>query len=135
LAIWNLGICLVGKGRHAEAVSALELPSDKGSEGASLMLGILAWTKAVAGRTEDALRHVEELRDWMKHRHVPRYTLAWTFGALGDIEGALHEYERSVDELDAFLMYPLFPGYDPIRTEPRFQKGLERLGLGWAIGR
>jgi serine/threonine-protein kinase len=134
LALWNLSICLMGQGRHAEAVSVLENSREGDRDGETLVIGILAWTKAVAGRRDEARRHVDELRDSAKHRHVPRYTLAWTLGALGDIEPALDEYERSVEERDAFLMYPLFPGYDPIRGEPRFQKGLERLGLGWAIG-
>ncbi len=54
--------------------------------------------------------------------------------AIGDVGAALDEYDRSVEERDSFLVYPLFPGYDPIRNEPRFRRGLERLGLDWAIG-
>jgi serine/threonine-protein kinase len=135
LALWNLGICLVGLGRPAEAVATLERSSDRDTDSASLVLGILAWTKAVAGRGDEARHHVDELRDRATYRHVPRYTLAWTLAALGDIETALDEYERSVEERDAFIMNPLFPGYDPIRSEPRFRQGLERLNLNWAIGR
>jgi len=135
LALWNLGICLMGLGQPAEAVSVFERSKEGNPDSPSMIVGMLAWAKAVAGRRDEARRHVDELRDWAKHRHVPRYTLAWTLGALGDIEAALDEYERSVEERDAFLMYPLFPGYDPIRAEPRFQQALEHLGLGWAIGR
>jgi len=135
LALWNLGICLVGLGRHDEAIRTLERPSDRDSDGAGLVLGILAWAKAVAGRTDDARRELDELRDRTRYRYVPRYALAWTLGALGDIGGALDEFERSVAERDEYLQYPLFPGYDPIRTEPRFHAGLQSLGLGWAIGR
>ncbi len=135
LAMWNLAICLMGQGRHAEAVSVIERYNEGDREGQSLVFGILAWTKAAAGRRDEALRHLDELRDSAKFRHVPRYTLAWTLGALGDVEAALEEYERSMEERDAFLMYPLFPGYDPIRAEPRFQDALRRLGLDWAIGR
>ena len=99
------------------------------------MLGMRAWTMAAAGRREEALRHLNELHDRAKYRYVARYALAWTLGALGDIGAALDEYERSVEERDMYLAYPLFPGYDPIRAEPRFQQGLEHLGLGWAVGR
>jgi hypothetical protein len=59
--------------------------------------------------------------------------MAWALAALGEIPEALDEYERSVEEGDAFLMYPLWPGYDPLRGEPRFQRGLKRLDLGWAL--
>jgi TolB-like protein/Flp pilus assembly protein TadD len=135
LARWNLGICLVGQGRHSEAVTELERLSDRDTDGASLTLGILAWAKAVAGRGDEARRDLDGLRERAKYRHVPRYTLAWTLGALGDIGAALDEYERSVEERDTYLVYPLFPGYDPLRSEPRFHQGLQRLGLDWAIGR
>jgi len=80
-------------------------------------------------------RAVDVLRDRAKYRHVPRYTLAWTLGALGEIGPALDEYERSVEERDTYLVYPLFPGFDPLRSEPRFRQGLASLGLQWAIGR
>jgi serine/threonine protein kinase/tetratricopeptide (TPR) repeat protein len=135
LASWNLGICLMGQGRHDEAVSVLERSNEADRDGQTLVLGIMAWAKAVTGRGDEARRHLDELEDAAKHRYVPRYTVAWTLGALGDIEAALDEYERSVEERDSFLMYPLFPGYDPIRGQPRFTGALERLGLGWAIGR
>ena len=135
LALWNLGICLVGLGRHEDGVRTLERPSDRDSDGAGLVLGMLAWAKAVAGRTDEARRGLDELRDRARYRYVPRYTLAWTLGVLGDIGGALEEFERSVAERDEYLQYPLFPGYDPIRSEPRFHAGLESLGLGWAIGK
>ncbi len=135
LALWNLGISLVGQGRHAEAVAILERSSDRDTDGAGVALGVRAWARAVAGHADEARRQLENLRDLARYRHIPRYTLAWTLGVLGDVEGALEEFERSVDERDGFLQYPLFPGYDPIRAEPRFKAGLESLGLGWAIQR
>jgi len=135
LALWQLGISLMGQGRPAEAVSVLERSHKGYSDGQTLVHGLLAWAKAVAGRRDEALRHLDELRDLAKHRYVPRYSVCWALGALGDIETALDELERSVEERDAYLMYPLFPGNDPLRGEPRFQKVLERIGLGWAIGR
>jgi TolB-like protein/Tfp pilus assembly protein PilF len=135
LATWNLGICLVGLGRNDDAVSVLERASDRDTDGAGVMLGVQAWTNAVAGRDDRARQLLVELRDRARYRHVPRYTLAWTLGVLGDVGAALDEYERSVEERDSFLVYPLFPGYDPIRDEPRFRRGLEQLGLDWAIGR
>ena len=133
LALWHVGICLIGMGRHAEAVTALDRLSDREADGASLLRGIRAWVKAVAGQVDDARRQVDELREWAKYRHVPRYTLAWTLGALGEVDAALDEYEQSFDEGDAYLAYPLFPGYDPLRGEPRFRRVLERLGLDWAL--
>jgi tetratricopeptide (TPR) repeat protein len=134
LAMWNLGISLTGSGRPAEALTLLERSSDRDADGASLMRGIRAWIKVLAGRIDEARADLEELREWMTYRHVPHYTLAWTLAAMGDIKSALDEVEQSVAERDAYLAYPLFPGNDPLRKEPRFQRALEQLGLRWAIG-
>ena len=134
LAVWNLALALVGLGRTAEAASVLERSTDRDTDGAALVHGFKAWVQAVLGHRDEAHRRIEELRDWMAYRHVPRYTLAWTLAALGDVDAALDEYEHSVEERDAFIAYPLFPGNDPYRDHPRFQRALEHLGLGWAIG-
>ncbi len=134
LALWNFGIAMVGLGRPNKAVAALEKANEADPTRGSMLLGILAWTEAVAGRADDARRHLAELRELMAYAYVPRYTVAWALAALGEIGPALDEYERSVEEGDTFLIYPLFPGYDPLREEPRFQAGLERLDLGWAAG-
>jgi hypothetical protein len=128
----HLGITLVGLGRHDEALAMMEHADQDAPDGVSLVRGILAWTHALVGHETEARRILDDLHDWMRYRHVPRCTLAWTLGALGDLEGALDEYEQSVEERDAFLMYPLFPGNDPYRSHPRFRNALERLGLGWA---
>jgi superkiller protein 3 len=132
LALWNLGVALAGQGRYAEASTVLEHAEHGEPAGASLILGMLAWVEAAQGQTESARRRLDEIRDWAKFRYVPRYVIAWTLGALGEIESALDEYDRSVEEGDAFLSYPLWPGNDPYRQHPRFKAALERLGLGWA---
>jgi serine/threonine-protein kinase len=132
LAMWNLGVALVGSGQHDEALATFTKAHQVEPE-ASLILGMLAWSKVLVGREDEARRDLATLDDWAKHRHVPRYTIAWTLAALGDVETALAEYERSVEERDAFLSYPLFPGNDPLRGEPRFRAALERMGLGWAV--
>src|SRR5258706_374230 len=67
-----------------------------------------------------------------RERRAPRSVVSH---ALGEIGPALDEYEGSVEERDTYLVYPLFPGFAPLRSEPRFQQGLASLGLQWAIGR
>ena len=134
LAMWNLGIALVGTGKVADAASwferGLQVEPDS-----SLMLGLLAWAQALMGKSDEARKHLDQLEDWAKQRHVPRYTVAWTLAALGDVPAALDQFERSADERDSFLSFPLFPGNDPYREQPRFHAALTRMGLDWAIGR
>jgi serine/threonine protein kinase len=91
--------------------------------------GYRIWSERYDREMEDVFAIQDEIA-----RSVAR-ALAVQLGALGDLESALDEFERSVEERDAFLQYPLFPGNDPIRGEPRFRAALERIGLGWAVGR
>jgi hypothetical protein len=50
--------------------------------------------------------------------------------ALGQKERALELFEQAVDERDpACLWMKCSPGYDPLRTEPRFQALLKKVGL------
>jgi hypothetical protein len=50
LALWNMGISLVGLKRYDEAVAVLHRAHAGEPVGASLVLGMLAWTEAAAGR-------------------------------------------------------------------------------------
>ena len=75
LAQWNLAICLSGQDRHDEAVDVLEHSDEGDRDGQSLVIGMMAWAKAVAGRRDEARRQLDELLDSAKHRHIPRYTV------------------------------------------------------------
>ena len=129
LALWQLGIALVGRDRHVEALAAFER-ANQVERRSTLTTGLLAWAKALVGKVDDAGRDLADLNERARYCHVPRYPLAWTLAALGDIESALDEYEVSVNEREPFLMFPLFPGNDPLRGEPRFVAALTRMGLG-----
>ena len=132
LAMWNLGLAHIGAGKPDQALPIFERALQV-EPGWSMNLGMLTWCEAVLGRETEARRHLHELREWSKHGHILHYTVAWALAALGEIDAALDAYERSVDERDAFLAYPLFPGNDPLRDQPRFRAALKRMGLDWAV--
>jgi hypothetical protein len=49
---------------------------------------------------------------------------------LGNKERALELLERAYEEHDPWLPFDLaFPGLDPLRSDPRFQNLLRRIGL------
>jgi serine/threonine protein kinase/tetratricopeptide (TPR) repeat protein len=131
LALWQLGISLVGLGRRVEALAMFER-ANHAERRSTLTAGMVAWAKALSGMPDEARSDLADLHETAKYRHVPRYPLAWTLAALGDIESALDQYEVSVGDREPFLMFPLFPGNDPLRGEPRFAAALHRMGLGWA---
>ena len=44
---------------------------------------------------------------------------AWLLAALGETEAAFDVLARAEDERQAFLYYAGFPGFDPLRGDPR----------------
>ena len=89
-------------------------------------LGNLAYVYARAGRREDALRIVEDLRG---PGLVP-FDVAVVYAALGDLDAAFEWLEKA-HERRASLMSALhlFPELDPLRSDPRFDDLARRVGF------
>jgi TolB-like protein/Tfp pilus assembly protein PilF len=91
-------------------------------------LGVLGYVLASAGRTDEA----RALLDEMRARPADSPTIvseAWLLGALGDRDGAFGVVDRAWDEPQAMLYYTGMPGFDPLRSDPRFAALLTRLEL------
>jgi hypothetical protein len=54
----------------------------------------------------------------------------WLLGALGEIDAAFEVVARAEEECLAYLYFTGDPGFDPLRSDPRFRALLERLELG-----
>jgi len=129
LGLWNLGCALVGLRRAGESVPLFERAVGV-TRGATPYLAFLAWARAAAGQEEEARALLGELRERSRFGYVQGISLAWIHGALGEIGVALDEVDRGVEEHDHWLNFPLLPGNDPYRSEPRFHAALKRIGIG-----
>ncbi len=126
-AIVALCLAHVALGRLDEAIAA-------GERGAAVMrrapvsLGLLGWALAVAGRRGEAQGLLAELRA----RPVGSPTLvleAWLLGALGEIDEAFDVLDRAEEEYQGMVSYTGLPGFDSLRSDPRFTALLQRLEL------
>jgi Tetratricopeptide repeat len=85
---------------------------------------------ARAGRVEEAGTVLRELTELSQTRWVPASCFAVLHLGLGDNPTALTFLENATDRREfsvtALKTHPL---YDPLRSEPRFQRLLERIGL------
>jgi TolB-like protein/Flp pilus assembly protein TadD len=127
LALWCSGIAKVATGEYKEGVEELEAAVRHSRRGA-FILGILGWGLAAAGRREEAEAVLEELQS----RSAPAPTVvpeAWIRAALGDVEGAWEVLDRAEEESQAILYFAGMAPFDPLRSDPRFDAFLERLGL------
>ena len=95
-----------------------------------MALAKLAQTYALAGETEQARSILEKLQSLSRERYVSPYDLAMIYIALQDCEQALTSLEEALAQRSLWMGYiDLEPQLDPLRSDPRFQVLLRRVGL------
>jgi hypothetical protein len=82
------------------------------------------------GKKREARAMLDALRDVQSSAYVSPIDFAIVHVGLGETDAALDELERAFEEKDAALVYlGTQPGLAPLRSEPRFQDLLKRVGL------
>jgi pentatricopeptide repeat protein len=129
-ALSTLGFALLGKGQAAEAIPVLE-NADALSRGSPAVDGILIRAYARAGRREDALRLLEQLKKRREAGFFPAAAFVNAYLGLGDKEQAFVWLEEAFKEQSNILQFvKTHPFFDPIRSDPRFVDLQRRVGLG-----
>jgi hypothetical protein len=73
---------------------------------------------------------LKELDDLATRRYVPASAQAYIWRYLNEKDRALTQLERSVVERDpTCVWFKVDPAFDPLRTEPRFQALLKKIGF------
>ncbi len=86
----------------------------------------LAGAYAGAGRREDALRILEEVRG----SAIYPLGVAYVYAAVGEADSAFEWLEKAYERLQLGLTWiPVHPALDPLRSDPRFQDLLRRIGF------
>jgi eukaryotic-like serine/threonine-protein kinase len=126
---WILGLLYRITGRYDLAITA----GEKGvnlSGGSPLMRAALAHTFGKAGRAADARHVLDDLTELAKHKYVAPHFFAGIHIGLGDNDRAMEYLEKSWDERCHWLIYlHIDPSMDDLRTDPRFDDLLKRVGL------
>jgi TolB-like protein/DNA-binding winged helix-turn-helix (wHTH) protein/Flp pilus assembly protein TadD len=127
LAHNQLGQAYLQKHMYAEAVAELQ-EAVKLSGGSPTCLANLARAYVASGRKSEA----EKLLSDLKKRSSPNASLASqiavVYAALGDIDQAMNWLEKGYDErFNPGVL--LRPGFDPLRSDPRFKDLVHRIGL------
>lgn len=126
---WILGLLYRITGRYELAVTA----GEKGvnlSGGSPLMRAALAHTYGMSGRAKEALQVLDDLTKLAKHKYVAPHFLTGIHIGLGENECAIECLEKSYEEHSHWLIYlHIDPSMDVLRSNPRFQDLLRRVGL------
>jgi TolB-like protein/DNA-binding winged helix-turn-helix (wHTH) protein/Flp pilus assembly protein TadD len=127
LAHNQLGQAYLQKQMHDEAVAELQKAVQL-SGGSPTCVANLARAYAVSGKRNEAVKLLSDL----KRRSSPGYSdaseIATIYASLGDPDQAMNWLEKAYEErFNPSVL--LRPGFDPLRSDPRFQDLLRRVGL------
>jgi serine/threonine-protein kinase len=129
-ALWVLGFVLIANNEPDDAIPVLEKAYSL-SKGSSAIAGVLIRAYAHAGRRNDALRLLAELKHRANAGYVPAGAFVNAYLGLGDNEQAFAALEQAYQEKSNILQFiKTHPYFDPIRNDPRFAGLVRRVGLG-----
>jgi tetratricopeptide (TPR) repeat protein len=131
-ALWQLGLALIAKGQAEAAIPVLEKAVSVSNRSPGV-IGVLVRAYAHAGRRTDALRLLGELKRRQQTGYVPAGAFVNAYLGLGDNDQAFAWLERAYEEQSNILIYlKVYPFFDPLRGDPRFQDLVHRVGLDQA---
>lgn len=96
----------------------------------SVRLSELAHIYGASGQSGKAKELINELKQLSTQRYVPAQDFAWVYTGLGDREPAFAWWQKAYEERCmrlAFLQGD--PGFNAIRSDPRFAELVRRVGL------
>jgi len=127
--LWPLGWALLYNHQAEEAIRVWEKAAAV-SDRSPAIIGTLVWAYAQAGRRADALRLLGELKEREQTSYVPPAAFVHAYLGLGDNDEAFAWLERAYQEQSSILIYlKVFPLFDPLRGDPRFEDFVRRVGL------
>lgn len=122
------------KGMHEQAIAefkkAVELTDKNSPLFSPFYLAGLAHAYASAGRRSDAEQVLQGLLERARKSYVSPFDIALIYSALGEKDTACAWLTKAVAERSTWLVYSKWePRLDPLRSDPRFQDLLRRIGL------
>jgi TolB-like protein/Flp pilus assembly protein TadD len=127
LALWASCSGYMALGNFEQAIKAAERVVEN-SMRAPFFVGLLGWTYAISGQSDQARLILEELQQ-RPDTEPALVSQAWLLGALGHKDEAFSLLARAQDELQAYVLYLGMPGFDTLRDDPRFEELTRRLNF------
>jgi TolB-like protein/DNA-binding winged helix-turn-helix (wHTH) protein/Tfp pilus assembly protein PilF len=116
-------------GRIREAVDELQLGASETHHPAVLELMYLGHALGVTGARNEGRKILAEMLALSHSRYVPPDYIAMVYEGLGDRDAAIQWYQKAVEERSINLWILPDQRLDPIRSDPRFQNLMRRMGL------
>jgi TolB-like protein/DNA-binding winged helix-turn-helix (wHTH) protein/Flp pilus assembly protein TadD len=127
---YTLGVGYEGTGKLVEAISEYQKAVEL-SAGDPDPTAALAHAFAVIGKNAEAEKILHDFERKSKSAHVSQYLMATMFASLGDKDRAFEFLEKAYQERSLDMTWDLKADLriDNLRSDPRFQNLLARVGL------
>jgi eukaryotic-like serine/threonine-protein kinase len=124
-----LGKAYLRRGTFGEAIAEFEKATVLSANSVKYV-GPLGQAYARAGRTSEAKRILKELTERSEQQYGYWYSIACIYVGLEEREEAFAALDKAYEERDTALHHlKVEPLFDPLRSDPRFQGLLRRIGL------
>jgi serine/threonine protein kinase/tetratricopeptide (TPR) repeat protein len=130
LGLYALGVVEGQLGRYDRSIDALSRLLAATSR-ASVVIGMLGYAYALAGRTHEAQLLLDELRDRAVRQYVDPIAASLVYVGLGDLDNVERQLKLTIDVHAAFpnVEHLLGERLDGLATEARFRDLFRRLRL------
>jgi DNA-binding winged helix-turn-helix (wHTH) protein/TolB-like protein/Flp pilus assembly protein TadD len=127
VAHFDIGLVYERQGKYEQALTEMRRARALGMKGAYSVAGHIY---AVSGHRREAQQVLAELQQLSNREYVPAFYRAYIYIGLGDKERAFEWLEKAYKDREWYLwLLKQETGVDPIRSDPRFQDLLRRIGL------
>jgi TolB-like protein/Tfp pilus assembly protein PilF len=123
-----LGLAYLQNAMVEQAI--LEFQAGKKLSGLPNLDGLIGYANARSGRRREAEKILANLQEYTSARVSSDYEIALVYTALGDPDGAFNSLDQAIDTREWFVgMLRVDPLLDPLRSDPRYEGLLRRVGL------
>jgi len=128
-ACYWLGRAYTQKGSYSEAIESLR-PTVAANPRLSSYITPLAYAYAVSGQRSEAIKLLDDLREQAKQQSVLAYYIALIYAGLGEKDQAFVWLEKAYQgNANGVIFLKVEPGFDGLRSDPRFHDLLRRMRL------
>ncbi len=129
LPAWHIiGVAHLALGQHEDSVKALKRAYELSKDSMSLSFLLAAY--AQSGMHDEAYDLLNELQRLSEREYVPAMALSIAYMGLGDMDKSFDWLDKCFVERDSRLFWlSVVPLFQPLRSDPRFELLLRRLGL------
>ena len=128
-AHWFLAAAYERKGMLEEAIASWEKAVTISNRNAH-MVGNLGHTLGRSGKSGEAWKVLHSLQQRSEREYIAPFNLAIVFLGLGEKEKTLEWLERAYEDRSIWMLFlNTYPIFDDLRSEPRFQALVRRMGF------